>query len=154
MSVNLLVCQFLSEIRQIWGYLHFWMICLTDFLGHSWDIGSLVFTLLGWANILTFEFLCAGLDFETSDLATFWLSGGQLLRPSGLVFNIKAFGKQKWWGILLYPHPLLCSQFHIFQLAVCRAQIKLSKVGLLRNFTKPSQQLRSIVATGKFLKTG
>ena len=35
---------------------------------------------------MTFEFLCAGLKFETSDLVTFWLSGGQLLRPSGLVY--------------------------------------------------------------------
>ena len=55
------------------------------FLRHSWDIDSLVFTLLGKAYIVTFEFLCVGLNFETSDLVTFWLSGGQLLRPSGLV---------------------------------------------------------------------
>ena len=55
------------------------------FWRHSLDIGSLVFTLVGWAYILTFEFWCAGLNFETSDLVTFWLSGGQLLRPSGLV---------------------------------------------------------------------
>ena len=48
------------------------------FFRYSWDIGSLVF-------ILTFEFLSAGLNFDTSDLITFWLSGGQLLRPSGLV---------------------------------------------------------------------
>ena len=60
-------------------------ISFWNFLRHSWDIGSLVFTLFGWAYILTFEFLCAGLKFETSDLFTFWLSGGQLLRPSGLV---------------------------------------------------------------------
>ena len=35
---------------------------------------------------MTFEFLCAGLNFETFDLITFWLSGSQLLRPLGLVF--------------------------------------------------------------------
>ena len=35
---------------------------------------------------MNFEFLCAGLNFETSDLITFWLSGSQLLRPLGLVF--------------------------------------------------------------------
>ena len=86
MSVSLLVCYFFTEIRQIWGYFHFWMRYLSEiFLKHSWDIGSLVFTLLGWAYILTFEFLCAGPNFETSDLVTFWFSGGQLLRPSGLV---------------------------------------------------------------------
>ena len=58
------------------------------FLRHYWDIGSLVFTLLGWAYILTFEFLCAGLSFETSDLVTFCLSEGQLLSPSGLVLSV------------------------------------------------------------------
>ena len=80
---------FLTEIRQIWGYLHFWMIYLSEiFLRHSLDIGSLVFTWLDWAYILTFEFLCAGLNFETSDLVTFWLSEGQLLRPSGLVCEV------------------------------------------------------------------
>ena len=52
-------------------------IFLRDFL----DIGSLVFTLLGRAYILTIEFLFAGLNFETSGLVTFWYSGGQLLRP-------------------------------------------------------------------------
>ena len=86
MSFSLLVCYFPTEIRQIWGYLHFWMRYLSEiFLGHSWDIGSQVFTLLGWADILTFEFLCAGLDCEISDLVTFWLFDGQLLRPSSLV---------------------------------------------------------------------
>ena len=76
MSVSLLVCYFLTEIRQIWGYLHFWMIYLSEiFLRHSLDIGSLVFTWLDWAYILTFEFLCAGLNFETSDLVTSWFPG-------------------------------------------------------------------------------
>ena len=37
--------------------------------------------------MLTFEFLCTGLNFETSDLVTFWLSEGQFLRPSGLVWS-------------------------------------------------------------------
>ena len=83
MSVSLLVCYFLTEIRQIWGYLYFWMRYLSEiFLRHSWDIGSLVFALLGRAYVLTFEFLCADLNFKTSNLVTFWLSGGQLLRPS------------------------------------------------------------------------
>ena len=49
---------------------------------------------------MTFEFLCAGLNFETSDLITFWLSGGQLLRPSGL--------------ILLYKHLDVMPIFNIF----------------------------------------
>ena len=40
---------------------------------------------------MTFEFLCAGLNFETSDLVTFWLSGGLLLRPSGLVIFCSYF---------------------------------------------------------------
>ena len=76
MSVILLLCYFLTEIRQIWGYLHFWMIYLSEFfLRHFLDIGSLVFILLGWTYILTFKFLCAGLNFETSDLVTFWLVG-------------------------------------------------------------------------------
>ena len=35
---------------------------------------------------MTYEFLSAGLNFKTSDLVTFWLSGSQLLRPLGLVF--------------------------------------------------------------------
>ena len=88
MSVSLLVCYFLTEIRQIWRYRHFWMRYFSEiFLRHSWDIGSLFIIILGWAYILTFEFLCAGLNFETSDLVTFWLSGGQLLRPSGLVLS-------------------------------------------------------------------
>ena len=39
---------------------------------------------------MTFEFLCAGLNFETSDRVTLWLSGGELLRPSGLVLIILA----------------------------------------------------------------
>ena len=82
MSVSLLVCYFLTEIKQIWGHLHLWMTHLSEiFLRHSWDIGSLVFTLLGWAYKSTFEFLCSGLNFETSDHVTFWFSGGQLLRP-------------------------------------------------------------------------
>ena len=52
------------------------MIYLSEiFLRHSLDIGSLVFTWLDWAYILTFEFLCAGLNFETSDLVTFCLVG-------------------------------------------------------------------------------
>ena len=90
LSVSLLVCYFLTKIRQIWGYLHFWMRYLSEiFLRHSWDIGSLVFTLCGWAYILTFEFLCAGLNFETSDLVTFWFSGGQLLRPLVLFITKK-----------------------------------------------------------------
>ena len=88
MSVSLLVCYSQTEIRQIWGYLHFWMIYLSEiFLRQSWDIGSLAFTQLGWAYVLTFEFLCDGLNFETSDLFTVWLSLGQLLRPYGLVFT-------------------------------------------------------------------
>ena len=88
MSVSLLVCYFLTEIIQIWGYLHFWMRYLSEiFLRHSWDIGSLFFTLLGRACILTFEFLCPGLIFETSDLVTIWFSGGQLLRPLVLFFR-------------------------------------------------------------------
>ena len=63
MSVSLLACYFLTKIRQIWGYLHFWMRYLSEiFLRHSWDIGSLVFTLLGWGYILTVEFLCARLN--------------------------------------------------------------------------------------------
>ena len=37
---------------------------------------------------MTYEFLCAGLNLETSDLVTFWLSEDQLLRPSGLVFYV------------------------------------------------------------------
>ena len=45
------------------------------FLRHSLDIGSLVFTWLDWAYILTFEFLCAGLNIETYDLVTFWFPG-------------------------------------------------------------------------------
>ena len=91
MSVSLLVCYFLTEIRQIWGYLLFWMRYLSEFfLRHSWDIGSLVFTLLGWAYILTFECLCAVLNFECSDLVTFWISGGQLLRP--LILLISSLG--------------------------------------------------------------
>ena len=44
---------------------------------------------------MTFEFLCAGLNFETSDLVTFWLSGGQLLRPSGLVKT--EIEKEQFW---------------------------------------------------------
>ena len=72
MSVSLLVCYFLTEIIQIWGYLHFLMRYLSEiFLRHSWDIGSLVFTMLGWAYILTFECLCAVLNFETSHLVFF-----------------------------------------------------------------------------------
>ena len=73
MSVSLLVCYFLTEIRKNMGIspsldeISFW-----NFLWHSWDIGSLVFTLLGWAYILTFEFLCAGLNIETFDLVTFF----------------------------------------------------------------------------------
>ena len=31
--------------------------------------------------LLTFEFLCSGINFDTSGLVTFWFSGGQLLRP-------------------------------------------------------------------------
>ena len=81
-SVSLLVFYFLAEIRQIWDYLQFWTRYLSEiFLRNSQDIGSLVFTLPGWAGILTFEFLCAGLNFETTGLVTFWYSGGQLLRP-------------------------------------------------------------------------
>ena len=63
-------------ISNVLDEIYFW-----NFLKHSLDIGSLVFTLLGWAYILTFEFLCAGLNFETPGLDTFWFSGGQLLRP-------------------------------------------------------------------------
>ena len=92
MSVSLLVCYFLTEIRKNMGIspsldeISFW-----NFLWHSWDIGSLVFTLLGWAYILTFEFLCAGLNFETSGLVTFWFSGGQLLKPLVLFHIILNF---------------------------------------------------------------
>ena len=86
LSEILLVCYFLSEIRKIWGYLHFWMIYLSEiFLRHSLDIGSLVFTLLGWAYILTSEFLCAGLNFETFDCVTFWFPGSAS-ETSGLVY--------------------------------------------------------------------
>ena len=42
MSVILLVGYFLTEIRQIWGYLHFWMRYLSEtFLGH-WFTGFLL----------------------------------------------------------------------------------------------------------------
>ena len=37
---------------------------------------------------MTFEFLCAVLNFETFDLVTFLLLGGQLLRPSGLILVV------------------------------------------------------------------
>ena len=46
-----------------------------------WDIGSIAFTPFGPAYILTFKFLCTGLNFENSDLVTFWFSGGQIPRP-------------------------------------------------------------------------
>ena len=61
------------------------------FLRHSLDIGSLVFTLLGWAYILTSEFLCAGLNFETFDCVTFWFPGSAS-ETSGLVL-LKAWKK-------------------------------------------------------------
>ena len=39
MSVSLLVCYFLTKIRQIWGYLHFQMrYMFTIFWRHSWDV--------------------------------------------------------------------------------------------------------------------
>ena len=85
MSVSLWLCYFFTKIRHIWGYLHFWMRCLSEiFLRHSWDIGSIVFNLLVWAYILTYEFLCAGLNFETFDLVTFWFPGSAS-ETSGLV---------------------------------------------------------------------
>ena len=69
MSVSLLVCYFPTEIRHIWGYLHFWMIYLSEtFLRHPWDIGSLVFTLRGLAYILTFEFLWLVLTLKPLNL--------------------------------------------------------------------------------------
>ena len=44
--VCLSVCQlayFLTEIRQLWGYLKFWMRYLfKTFWRHSWDVGTLV----------------------------------------------------------------------------------------------------------------
>ena len=62
------ISPFLDEI-SFWNYFETFL-----------DIGSLIFTLLGWAYILTSEFLCAGLNFKTSDLVTFWFSEGQYLR--------------------------------------------------------------------------
>ena len=75
----MVISPFLDEIS-------FW-----NFARHSWDIGSLVFTLLCCAYILTFEFLCAGLNLETSGLVAFWYSGGQLLRPLVLFSLTKIF---------------------------------------------------------------
>ena len=40
---------------------------------------------------MTFEFLCAGLTFETSDLVAFWFSRGQLLRPLVLLNRKKPY---------------------------------------------------------------
>ena len=97
MSVSLLVCYSQTEFRQIWGYLHFWMIFLSEFfktiLGH-W------FTSFYSAH----EFLCAGLNFETCDLVTFWFSWGQLLRPL-VLFMIQIHLKDFWKssGLTFYP---------------------------------------------------
>ena len=76
--VCLSVCYFVTSLMKLDKYgdvsIFGWDIFL-NFFRHSWDTGSLVFTLLGWTYILTFEFLCAGLNFETSDLVTFCLVG-------------------------------------------------------------------------------
>ena len=84
MSVILLVGYFLTEIRQIWVISIFGWYLSEILLRHFLDIGSLVFTLLGWAYILTSEFLCAGLNFETFDCVTFWFPGSAS-ETSGLV---------------------------------------------------------------------
>ena len=86
MSVSLLVCYFLTKIRQIRGYLQFWMIYLSEFfqtfLGHWFNS-----FYSAWLSLhLTFQFLFAGLNFETSDPVTFWFSGCQLLGPLVLFF--------------------------------------------------------------------
>ena len=59
---------------------------------------------------MTFEFLCAGLNFETSDLVTFSLSEGQLLRPSGLV-ELKLHNKVI--GVNIY-NSCLAIEFFLF----------------------------------------
>ena len=42
--------------------------------------------LIHYLYILTFEFLCSGINFDPSGLVTFWFSEGQLLRPLVLLF--------------------------------------------------------------------
>ena len=37
--------------------------------------------LIHYLYLLTFEFLCSGINFDLSGLVTFWFSEGQLLRP-------------------------------------------------------------------------
>ena len=76
MSVSLLVCYFSTEIRQIWGYLYFWMTYLSEiFLRHSLDIGSLVFTLFGWAYILSLRFCVLVLTLKPLILLPFGCLG-------------------------------------------------------------------------------
>ena len=144
MSVSLLVCYFLTKIRQIWGHLHFWMRYLSQlFLRHFWNIGSLVFNLLGRAYILTFEFLCAGLNFETSDLVTFWMSGGQLLRPSGLVFSRDQLLRPL---VLLQLHPSYYTIIYVTYLRVTQ-KFFLPKYNICSN----TSNLQILVSTKQFV---
>ena len=46
--------------------------------------------LIHYLYILTFEFLCSGINFDPSGLVTFWFSEGQLLRPLVLLFFISS----------------------------------------------------------------
>ena len=51
---------------------------------------------------MTFEFLCAGLNIETSGLVTFWFSGGQLLKPLVLFLHIGELIHLDWRFMSLY----------------------------------------------------
>ena len=89
----LYVCQsvsWLTSLLKLDKYRDISIFGWNIFLKFFWDIGLLIFTLLGWAFILTFECLCAGLNFETSGLVTFCFSWGQLLRPLVLLFFISS----------------------------------------------------------------
>merc|ERR1711954_210000 len=60
-----------------------WDVCklnLNKYISLVCPLVFLTYTLPGWAYMLTFEFLCSGINFDTSGLLTFWFSGGQRLR--------------------------------------------------------------------------
>ena len=74
-------------------------------------VDLLPFTLLGWTYMLTFEFLCSGIDFYTSCLVTFWFPGGQLLRPLVLFAYVTSLGnicKRHIMLSLSIAHSLSC----------------------------------------------
>ena len=86
MSVILFVCYFLTEIRQIFGYLHFWMIYFSEiFWRHSLDIGSLVFLGLTELTYWHLSFCVLVLTLKPLILLPFG-SPGSASETSGLVY--------------------------------------------------------------------